>query len=595
MLLKVSRVIARAVAPILVLLAFLLVEPAYAARQALVIGNDNYTQISKLQKAGNDATAMARELKAAGFAVQLHLDLSFRSMVRVVEAFTAGIKGGDEVVVFFAGHGVQFKAGPYLLPTDIEASTEGEVQQTAYELNLLTEKLSSAKPAFALVIVDACRNNPLKAKGNDRSLGETRGLSVIEPPKGQMVVFSASKGQRALDRLSDKDANPNSVFTREFIARMKRPGVRIQDLMEEVRDAVEALAGTIQHEQRPSLTNEARGNFYFFGPTKVQVAQAKPEPIESSAQIEQQGWAAAQSGNTEAGYAAYLREYPQGRYAAAARIALASMQGKAEKSQLTAELWTPVKQEGLPAADKLAAEKRVVPVAGRIIKDCADCPEMVMVPVGSFEMGSKVKADEQPVHRVNVPAFLLGRTEVTQTQWQAVMGGNPSAFTKCGMDCPVEYISWNDAQEFARRLSQKTGKTYRLPSEAEWEYAARAGSSGKWSFGDDESQLGAHAWFNNTSGSTTRAVAQKRPNAFGLYDMHGNVREWVQDVVHGNYQGAPSDGSAWVNGGDQAQRVIRGGAWLNNPSSLRSAVRSLNHGEPFGRDWNTGMRIARTH
>jgi len=386
MLLKVSRAIARAVAPILVLLAFLLVAPAYAARQALVIGNDNYTQISKLQKAGNDATAMARELKAAGFAVQLHLDLSFRSMVRVVEAFTAGIKGGDEVVVFFAGHGVQFKAGPYLLPTDIEASTEGEVQQTAYELNLLTEKLSSAKPAFALVIVDACRNNPLKAKGNDRSLGETRGLSVIEPPKGQMVVFSASKGQRALDRLSDKDANPNSVFTREFIARMKRPGVRIQDLMEEVRDAVEALAGTIQHEQRPSLTNEARGNFYFFGPTKVQVAQIKPEPIESSAQIEQQGWAAAQSGNTEAGYAAYLREYPQGRYAAAARIVLASMQGKAAADKAAGD-----KQ----AADKIVADKAAAALAG-----------IKLAPVQPAQFSSPKPAPTTPVLPANVPVTM---------------------------------------------------------------------------------------------------------------------------------------------------------------------------------------------
>ena len=574
---------------LLIALALLSVQPAHAARQALVIGNDNYTSARVLFKAGNDATAMARELKAAGFAVQLHRDLNYRSMVRVVETFTAGVKGGDEVVVFFAGHGVQIKAGPYLLPTDIEASTEGEVQQTAYELNLLTDKLSSAKPAFALVIVDACRDNPLKAKSNDRSLGETRGLSAIEPPKGQMVVFSASKGQKALDRLSDKDANPNSVFTREFIARMNRPGVRIQDLMEEVRDAVEALAGTIQHEQRPSLTNEARGNFYFFGPTKVQVAQVKPEPIESSAQIEQQGWVAAQSGNTEAGYAAYLREYPQGRYAAAARIALASIQGKAAADKTASDK---------PAVDKLAAgkaaaEKIAVSVAGQTFKDCADCPEMVAIPTGSFDMGSSAFADEQPVHRVNVPAFLLGRTEVTQGQWIAVMGSNPSQFKQCGMNCPVENINWNDAQEFARRLSQKTGKTYRLPTEAEWEYAARAGSSGKWSFGDDESQLGAHAWFDANSGSTTHPTATKKPNSFGLYDVHGNVFEWVQDTWHVDYKGAPGDGSAWVNGGDQARRVLRGGAFFLLPGVLRSAIRI--HYAPVIRYNNTGMRIARTH
>ena len=178
---------------LLITFAMLAVLPVQAARQALVIGNDNYTSVSKLQKAGNDATAMARELKAAGFAVQLHRDLSYLAMVKVVDTFTAGIKGGDEVMVFYAGHGVQIKNGAYLLPTDIEATSESSVEKTAYELNSLMEKLSEAKAAFSLVMVDACRDNPLKAKG--RSVGNTRGLSAIEPPKGQMVVYSASKGQ----------------------------------------------------------------------------------------------------------------------------------------------------------------------------------------------------------------------------------------------------------------------------------------------------------------------------------------------------------------------------------------------------------------
>ena len=173
------------------------------------------------------------------------------------------------------------------------------------------------------------------------------------------------------------------------------------------------------------------------------------------------------------------------------------------------------------------------------------------------------------------------------------MGSNPSQFKQCGMNCPVENINWNDAQEFARRLSQKTGKTYRLPTEAEWEYAARAGSSGKWSFGDDESQLGAHAWFDANSGSTTHPTATKKPNSFGLYDVHGNVFEWVQDTWHVDYKGAPGDGSAWVNGGDQARRVLRGGAFFLLPGVLRSAIRI--HYAPVIRYNNTGMRIARTH
>ena len=250
------------------MIAVLFILPVQAKRIALVMGNDNYTSVSKLQKAGNDAAAMTRELKAAGFTVQLHRDLNYLGMVKAVETFTNGITGGDEVVVFFAGHGVQIKNGSYLLPTDIEANSESQVEKTAYELLALTDKISEAKPAFSLILVDACRDNPLKSQG--RSIGNSRGLSAVEPPKGQMVVYSASRGQQALDRLSDKDPNPNSVFTREFIARMKKPGVKIEDLMREVQESVELLAKTISHDQRPAIYNEARGNFYFFGPTTLQ-------------------------------------------------------------------------------------------------------------------------------------------------------------------------------------------------------------------------------------------------------------------------------------------------------------------------------------
>ena len=230
--------------------------------------------------------------------------------------------------------------------------------------------------------------------------------------------------------------------------------------------------------------------------------------------------------------------------------------------------------------------------AGSTIKDCADCPEMVVIPAGSFEMGSNETSGEQPVHRVNLPGFLLGKTEVTQGQWRAVMGSNPSRFSQCGDDCPVESVSWNEAQEFAQRLSQKTGKQYRLPSEVEWEYAARAGSNAKWSFGDSEYQLGDYAWFSARSQGNTQRVAQKRPNAFGLFDMHGNVWEWVHDCWHDNYSGAPTDGSAWTTACSANFRVLRGGAWGDDPAFLRSANRSRI--TPDIRYFNLGLRLART-
>jgi hypothetical protein len=228
-------------------------------------------------------------------------------MVKAVESFTKGIAGGDEVVVFFAGHGVQIKNGSYLIPTDIEANSESQVEKTAYELLALTDKISEAKPAFSLILVDACRDNPLKSQG--RSIGNARGLSAIEPPKGQMVVYSASRGQQALDRLGENDPNPNGVFTREFIARMTKPGIKIEDLMREVQDSVEALAKTISHEQRPAVYNEARGNFYFFSPTTVQAM-----PNNSEEQKDEKFWEDVKAvGNREA-FEAYIKSYPKGKF-----------------------------------------------------------------------------------------------------------------------------------------------------------------------------------------------------------------------------------------------------------------------------------------
>ena len=179
---------------------------------------------------------------------------------------------------------------------------------------------------------------------------------------------------------------------------------------------------------------------------------------------------------------------------------------------------------------------------------------MVTVPGGSFEMGSG-NGDELPQHRVTLKAFALGKYEVTQAQWQAVMGDNPSNFKQCGGNCPVENVSWNDAQAFIQKLNQKTGANYRLPTEAEWEYACKAGQETEYCGGNNIDEV---AWYGNNS-QTTHPVGQKQANAFGLYDMSGNAWEWVQDSYHGKYNGAPTDGTEWL--GDGAKRVLRGGSW----------------------------------
>jgi formylglycine-generating enzyme required for sulfatase activity len=168
----------------------------------------------------------------------------------------------------------------------------------------------------------------------------------------------------------------------------------------------------------------------------------------------------------------------------------------------------------------------------------------------------------------------MGRYEVTQKQWLEIMGDNPSHFK--GDDLPVEWVSWEDVQEFIRKLNEKEGTDkYRLPSEAEWEYACRAGTSTRYSFGNSESNLGDYAWYGDNLGDETQPVGLKKPNSWGLYDMHGNVWEWVQDSRHYSYNGAPTDGSAWESG-DGAYRVIRGG-WGNDAKDCRSAVRLFVH------------------
>jgi formylglycine-generating enzyme required for sulfatase activity len=210
--------------------------------------------------------------------------------------------------------------------------------------------------------------------------------------------------------------------------------------------------------------------------------------------------------------------------------------------------------------------------------------EFVLIPAGSFTMGSNdVRADEQPVHRVTISeAFYMGKYEVTQAQWHAVMGNNPSLLTNCGGNCPVEQVSWDDAQQFIDRLNQANdGYNYRLPTEAEWEYACRAGTTTVFAFGDSLGSDKANFDGNHPYGvagkgvyrQNTIPVGRFQPNAFGLYDMHGNVKEWCQDWYHETYLGAPTDGSAWLSGGEQKTRVLRGGSFYDDGTFLRSAFR----------------------
>lgn len=214
---------------------------------------------------------------------------------------------------------------------------------------------------------------------------------------------------------------------------------------------------------------------------------------------------------------------------------------------------------------------------------------LVKLPAGRFVMGDD-QPGRGPTREVKVSPIFISTHEVTQAQWQAVMGFNTSEYQDPRR--PVENITWLETQAFLEELNRREGTNkYRLPSEAEWEYAARAGSEGQYFFGDDVSQLRRYAWFDAASNIGTAAAGQRLPNPWGLYDIYGNVWEWVQDCWHDDYTDAPADSRVW-GGGDCSQRVLRGGGWANQADYLGSSVRGVY--EVKFEDTSNGFRVVLT-
>jgi formylglycine-generating enzyme required for sulfatase activity len=245
---------------------------------------------------------------------------------------------------------------------------------------------------------------------------------------------------------------------------------------------------------------------------------------------------------------------------------------------------------------KVASSSGVAPVAPAASKSALKTftnslgMEFILIPAGSFMMGDVFDGaydDESPVHRVKISRpFYLGKYAVTQEQWVAVTGKNPSVIKE--RKHPVETVSWDEVQTFIQRLNEPEGTNrYRLPTEAEWEYAVRAGTTSAYSFGDNANQLEHYAWYEDNSNKQTHPVGQKQPNPWGLYDMHGNVWEWVQDW-YGEYSQSAVTDPTGPSGGDG--RVLRGGSWSSNARYLRSANRS--NYAPDNRYECLGFRLA---
>ncbi len=216
---------------------------------------------------------------------------------------------------------------------------------------------------------------------------------------------------------------------------------------------------------------------------------------------------------------------------------------------------------------------------------------MICVEGGAFLMGSEgeeASSWEKPVHEVQLDSFYIGKFPVTQALWKAVMNENPSFFN--GDSRPVESVSWENAQQFLDKLNEITGKAYRLPTEAEWEYAARGGQQGKGYKYAGSNKLKEVGWYWENAHFETKAVGLKYPNELGIFDMSGNVWEWVEDHWHGNYNGAPADGSAWVDREEGMSRVLRGGSWGDDPRNCRCTIRDDDR--PQIRVNDVGFRLA---
>jgi len=342
-------------------LALGLAAPAEAKRLALVVGNDSYKSVEPLHNARQDAKAVADVLKSVGFDVTLKQDLTLTAMKAALREFKAKVNGGDEVVFYFSGHGVQFEGTNYLVPIDIVPENEQQVADDAVPLQRVLDDLRDQKARFSLAIVDACRDNPFKGQG--RAIGG-RGLAPVTAANGQMVLYSAGAGQSALDRLGPKDTDPNGVFTRVLIKEMKAPGLPVDRMLKTVRDQVVALAKTASHEQVPALYDQSIGEFYFtpggaarsepdatparLAPASAPAPAAAPIHVATSGELDQSFWDRIKDSTDPADFTDYKTQFPKGAHAAEASL-MARRLTKAAAAPAPAPVAVPVAATTAPA------------------------------------------------------------------------------------------------------------------------------------------------------------------------------------------------------------------------------------------------------
>lgn len=604
--------------PVMVGLSSALAGAALAdKRVALIVGNSAYVNIPRLENPRNDAKLIADTLRTLGFTLvggNAQLDLDKEGLDRAVQEFGGQLQGADVALFYYAGHGIGIRGTNFLVPVSANPIREADVDFQMLDSNLVLRQMEGAGAKLNIVILDACRNNPFSGRGLRSS---NSGLSQMQAPEGTMISFATQPGNVALD-----GADGNSPYTTALAAAMRKPGLDIFRTFNEVGLAVSAATAGAQ---KPFLTSSPIQGEFFFGPPNP-AAQAAVAAIAAPSQpdLALQAWSVIQNSTSVAVVEDFIRQFSTTPYGSMARARLDELR----KSQVAVAAPPQVAAPSAPAAAASPAQPsgpnataglfQSNPISAPpaqnqervlrpkdVFKDCDVCPEMIVVPAGTFTMGSPLSekgrtGDEGPEHLVAFARpFAVGKFSVTFAEWDAcVAGGGCNGYRPGDLDWgrdrqPVINVNWNDAKAYVAWLSRKTGKPYRLLTESEREYVTRAGTRSAYWVGPVIA--GSQANYNATAQNgpylrRSNPVDSYAPNPWGLYQVHGNIEEWTEDCYSENYNVSPTDGSPWVQS-DCKFRVVRGGSWAYRPVALRSADRAQYL--PTYRGDTVGLRVAR--
>jgi formylglycine-generating enzyme required for sulfatase activity len=565
-----------------------------AKNWAICVGINQYDNLSPLNYAVRDAEAMRDYFTEVGFdQVYLFTDNSpaitdagkpFNSQpsygslrrflrVRFDNAF---LSSGDNFWFFFSGHGIRHGEKDYLLPCDGDPHPEG-IEETAIPLSYVSERLRRCGADNVVLLLDACRNE-----------GGSKGIGLgEEEQQGVITLASCSPSERSYEI----EALQQGSFTYGLLEALRIQGAgncaTVERLEQRLRYRIpEINQAHRKPKQNPYAVVEPAFKYHL-------ILLPNRATLQDVATLKLAAFEAQTEGNFVLAEQLWTRILAVSPADAQALKALRQIWTRSPDTQS----FKPVSNLTEDTSSKSSPSLLVTPSRSpQILTKTLPGDiklEMVKIPAGSFTMGSDEYDGEKPKHQVKLQEFYLGKYPVTQEQYQAVMGKNPSNF-KDNPKNPVEQVSWNDAQEFCKKLNQLiAGKDFRLPTEAEWEYACRAGTQTRYYFGDDAAKLGDYGWYDENSGSKTHPVGQKKPNDWGLYDMSGNVWEWCEDPYHDSYANKPenikNNGNTIWSSSDASLRVLRGGSWSYNSRDCRSAVRF--RGNAGGRHDNVGFRL----